>query len=447
MLRPAGLLVLSLLAGSARAEGVPAEAPGELLTIDQAVALALKDNRQVTIASLSVAKWGDQIASTRAQLLPQFEVSITPSYSITPLDLTFPPGAFGTYAGIPIPPKTTVVPTAPGYTTIIGASVVQPLTGLYKGFLTLDQLDVSTQMSKQDLRTQRQTTVNAVRQTYLGVLQAESSIPDLQEQVASCQETLKVVTQQTAEQTVTPPSLLQARAALVQAEYNVGVAQHNLANLKEQLNYQLGRDPATPFHTSPVAEEGPLDTDLDAARAAAIQHRPELQKAKLTIAYNKYNVSLKTSAFIPSVNLMFKYISPITSDVLPKNITYVGIEFKWDIFDWGEKLHDLAQLNKALEQSQINAQDAAAQVLLNVNSSYRALQDARSYLQVAELNRDAARAQLKVAQKGYREQTALLKDLLGAQAALAAASDHYRQAVLNLWVARANFDKAVGTGD
>jgi hypothetical protein len=37
--------------------------------------------------------------------------------------------------------------------------------------------------------------------------------------------------------------------------------------------------------------------------------------------------------------------------------------------------------------------------------------------------------------------------LLNAQAGLAAAGDQYRQALLNVSEAQANFDKALGTGD
>jgi outer membrane protein TolC len=91
--------------------------------------------------------------------------------------------------------------------------------------------------------------------------------------------------------------------------------------------------------------------------------------------------------------------------------------------------------------------DLASQVVVNVNSTFRKLEDARDYLKVVELNRDAARAQLQVTMEGFREQTALLKDLLSAQASLAQANDQYRQAVLGFWQARSNFEQAIGAGD
>ena len=83
-------------------------------------------------------------------------------------------------------------------------------------------------------------------------------------------------------------------------------------------------------------------------------------------------------------------------------------------------------------------------MLLDVNSLFRKLQDAETYLKVAEMSRDAAREKLRVAANQYRQQAALLKDLLNAQSSLAQASDQYRQAVLSYREARASFEKAVG---
>jgi outer membrane protein TolC len=44
----------------------------------------------------------------------------------------------------------------------------------------------------------------------------------------------------------------------------------------------------------------------------------------------------------------------------------------------------------------------------------------------------------------YKQQAALLNDVLNAQAALAEADNQYQQALLAFWSARADFEKAVG---
>jgi len=431
--------------------GAPAGAysHGDVLTLEQAITLALQKNRQIQNSTLDVAKSHDQIESSKTQRFPQLQLAVTPAYRVNPIDMTFQQGSFGTYAAPvgPVPSQNTTLTTDPGFTTAVSASVVQPLSQLYKIGLSIEQLGVGTDMSQQDLRNQRQTIVNNTKQAYFAVLQSQSSLESLREQVASSRELLRVVTEQAKEQTVLAPTVLQAKASLVQAEYNVGATRHTLDSQKEQLNHLLGRDPETPFRVREVPAATPLQNDLAAARAAALRQRPDLQKARLSIKYADYNVSLKRAEYIPDVSLVYKYIAPVTSDVLPQSISYVGLELTWDVFDWGQKEHDIAQLERARSQAQNSAEDLASQVVLNVNSSFRKLEDARNYLKVVELNRDAARAQLRVTMDAFRQQTALLKDLLAAQASLAQANDQYRQGVLGFWEARSNFEQAVGTGD
>src|SRR5215470_19844018 len=104
MRRLAVLLVAAAWCPPLWAAGPSDDQVGELLTLDQALAIAKQGNRQVATAKLSVGQWSDRIASQRTQMLPHFDLSVTPSYVITPLNLTFPAGAFGTYTGIgPIP--------------------------------------------------------------------------------------------------------------------------------------------------------------------------------------------------------------------------------------------------------------------------------------------------------------------------------------------------------
>ena len=419
---------------------------GDALGLDEAVTMALDHNRLVQNSTLDVAKSGNQLASAKTQRLPQLQLSVTPAYLAAPIDVKFDQGTLGTFPSTgPIPAQDTTIRTNPGFLASVTASVTQPIAQLYKIGLTIDQLGVARDMSRQDLRTQRQSIMNNVKQAYYAILQSQSALEALQEQVASNRELERVVTEQVAQETALPSDLMQVKAALAQAEYNVASTQHTLASQKEQLNHLLGRDPATPFTVSPVPLVTPMETDLPVAREVALRQRPELQKATLQISYADYDVRIKRAQFIPDLSLVFKYVSPVTSDVLPKNIAYVGVQFDWDIWDWGKKRQDMTQSQRALEQARNSVAETASQVTLDVNSSFRKLQDSQAFVTVARLNRDAAREKLRVAINQYRQQSALLKDVLAAQASLGQAEDQSRQSVLSLWQARANFEKAVGS--
>ncbi len=119
-----------------------AQAPGgEVLTLDQAITLALANNRQLTNAALDVAKSQDQIESNRTQRLPQLQLNVTPGYRVAPIELNYPAGSFGTYPPPvgPIPAQNTTLSTSPEYTTFIQFQLSQPLSQIYKIGLGLER--------------------------------------------------------------------------------------------------------------------------------------------------------------------------------------------------------------------------------------------------------------------------------------------------------------------
>src|SRR5512138_3440684 len=70
------LLAIMILTGSTvsvRAQQTGA-APAEALTLDQAVALALRDSRDVKHSQLEVGKAGYEVAAARTQRLPSMHV-------------------------------------------------------------------------------------------------------------------------------------------------------------------------------------------------------------------------------------------------------------------------------------------------------------------------------------------------------------------------------------
>jgi outer membrane protein TolC len=418
----------------------------DVLTLEEAVALALKQNRHVKNAALDVEKVGDQIASTKTLRLPQFQVSVTPAYSLIPIDVTFPAGAFGNSSTTgPIPATETTLRTNPQYSTAATIGVSQPVSQLYKLGLAIDQLGVAQDLSRQDLRAQRQGTVNQVKRAYYAVLQSQSTAEALQEHVASSRDLVRVVTDQLAQRAALRADLLQAQAALAKAEYAVTATQRDLASRKEQLNHLLGRAPDTPVQVSAVPPAITSQTDLKLAQEVALRQRPELTRAGLGVTHADYDLRIKKAEFIPDVNLVFQYRSAITSDVLPKNIAYVGVQINWDVWDWGKKQDDLALRRRTLDQAKNAVAETTSQVILDVNAAFRKMEDSQAYLTVTQLNREATREKLRVVTEQYREQSVLLPDVLSAQAALAQANDQYRRAVLNFWETRADFERALGT--
>ena len=89
-------LILAVTAANAQDAGV--------LSLEQAVGIALAHNKSLANATLQVEKAANDLASAKTHRLPQFQVEAQASQLLQPVHLTFPRGAFGTFDGIgPVP--------------------------------------------------------------------------------------------------------------------------------------------------------------------------------------------------------------------------------------------------------------------------------------------------------------------------------------------------------
>src|SRR5262245_52695330 len=121
-----------------------ASAQGQVLTLDDAVRLALDHNRPVEQASLAAKSAAEGIAAARTQRLPSFNLSTTTGMLLTRPTITFEKGAFGEYPGIgPIPGDTTQISSARKPTTMIEAQLIMPLTQQIRIGLNIRQLELS----------------------------------------------------------------------------------------------------------------------------------------------------------------------------------------------------------------------------------------------------------------------------------------------------------------
>ena len=75
-----------------------------VLTLDDAVSIALSNNRLVKNSALEAQKYDFQVSTMRSKRLPHFQFSVLGGELLQPFDFTFAKGAFGTYPGVgPIP--------------------------------------------------------------------------------------------------------------------------------------------------------------------------------------------------------------------------------------------------------------------------------------------------------------------------------------------------------
>ena len=434
---------LSLLLATQLASWCQQSTPGaaEVLSLDQAVNIALQNNRSIRNARLNVDKGEDEIRSIRTSRLPSthFYALVSQDMVKHETNLTNPVTIF---PGIG-PFFTLSTPSRP--TAVFAAQVLQPISQQYRIGLAIDAVKLARDEEQQKLRSEEQSLVNNIKQTYYGILQSESALENVRDEVKSYRELDRVTGEFVLQQVVLKSDHLQVQTRLAKAEYEALDLTNRLSTQKEQLNRLLGRDLLTDFSVGPVADATVFEYDISASRRLALQHRPELSEALLKVEQAKLDKRLKKSEYIPDVSVGFTSLSLRNFDeVVPRNIASVGVVMIWEPFDWGRKKRQLAEKSKTIEQAENVLKETEDQILIEVCDRFRRLQQTQQALRVARLSQDAEREALRVTQGRYKFEAALLSEVLQSQASLANANNQYQQALLSFWTAKAEFEKALG---
>jgi outer membrane protein TolC len=129
---------------------------------------------------------------------------------------------------------------------------------------------------------------------------------------------------------------------------------------------------------------------------------------------------------------------------LPRQVGVAGLSLSWEPFTWGRRRHDVAVARMEAERAANAEQDVKSQVAMDAVEQWRRLKLASARLNVADLSRKLAAESLRVAQKQYSVEFALLKTVLEAQSKLEAANADYQKASGELWSARADYERAEG---
>jgi outer membrane protein len=433
---------IAFLSAASFAQDDSASAP--LLTLTEAIQIAIANNRPLQISSLEVNKSKWQVASAKTKRLPIINTYLFASGALNSPAFTFPKGLFGQVNNLPNPSKDVSVSLSQGITGNAYVQIAQPITQLYKVHLYVREQELSQDYAGQQYQAARQNVVSDVKQAYYAVLETESALDSAQATVKQYQETDRISLEYVSQQVVLKSESLEVKAKLAQSQYQVVQLNDNLETQKEHLNDLLGRDLETPFRTEQVPAETLAEADLKVAQQTALHQRPEIKEAEINVQKADYDRKLAKAQYIPDVSAAFHYLTPINTEILPQNIAAAGLEFSWDPFDWGQRRDEVKQKKITLDQSEVQLKQTQSQVLLDVNNHFRKLAESRQLLSVAQAGRDASNEKLREVNDKFKQQNVLLRDVLQQQASVANSEHDYEQALLSFWSAKAEFEKALG---
>src|SRR5688572_27453417 len=322
----------------------------ERLSLETAVRLAVEHNRQLLNAQLQVEQAEDTLAIVRTRRLPAFQTEVSISQLVTPVDFSFPRGAFGEFPGTgPIPATDTNVSVSRQPTAYASSQISQPISKLFEIGVSIRSAAAGRDIAQERARAEQLAVVNQVKRRYFAILQTESALDADEEAIALYRELDRTLQMRVAQQVALRADALDVRVQLARAELAKTTRQNGLASQKEQLNQLLGRDVRTDFDVETVSAVSLLDVDLRAAQTRALESRPGVREPQLALERADLDRRLAAADRIPEVSLAASYMSNFNVDMLPRNLASVGLTVKWEPFDWGRKGHEVASRTRAVQ--------------------------------------------------------------------------------------------------
>ena len=437
-----GILLLLLAAGNdawAQTASLP------VLTIDDAVAVAMKGNRRVQSSILDVSRAGEATADVKTERLPHFQVYFLAGEALNSINFKIPQGALGTYQSTgPIPGQTSNISTPQTFTGFVLGQATQPLSQLWKVHLAILESKIGEELAQERLRRQWQDTAHSIRDLYYQIAQTQAQVASAEANIKYLVDLQSETDRNLAEQTALKGDSLAVKAKLSQQRYQLLTLRDSLETQKESLNQLLGRDLNSEF--SVEAQPLPADAEIDiaVARREALNQRAEIREARIQSRKAEVEVRRQRAEYIPDFSANVTYLSAPNVSFLPQNVSIAGFVLQWQPFDWGQKRHKIESLKDSVKQTALTEQDAEQLVMVDVKAKFRKLAEARALLDTITLTQEAEREKMRVVTNRYGQKAALLSDILQQEAAVAQADADYQKALAAFWSAKASFDYALG---
>jgi len=410
-------LLGSALLAAALVQGVCAQAPPEILTLSDAVRMALERNPEVLLAREQLAELKGKITEVRADAFPKASMQ---AYGLRLRDPSILNSA--SFDKVPAEFRDALVPRSANLFDL-GVTITQPIYTAGKVGNAIKLAAEGQHEKEAALEAACQLVTFKVFQAFHDFLLAEANLDVVNETYKQREKHLEQVRDRFAQGVATEIDVLRSQVNLanmdperIRAENTVRLARSALNNLiVVDLNSATrveGKLEYKPWTVPPLAE---LEARALETRPEILVARRQLEEARLVEALshaeNKLSVDMEgrvgTNVREPQ-NLFGK-------DFTRWNITF---NFHLPFYDGGRKAGLVAQAEARLRSAQLGLEQLVNNVKLEIQSSVDDLRSSAQAINAAQLNVGQAEKVLVMMQANYQYGAATTLDVMDSQTAL-----------------------------
>lgn len=413
------------------------------LSLDEAIAVGLETSPGLHASRMKVessAAKSREVASGRLPAI-KFGGGYTRLSEVPPFEVT-----------LPISPNPIVVSQNYFNSYNLRLGVQQPLFTGFRLQAGAESARMLEQSAGRDLEKDRADFIFAVKSAYWGLARAREIETVVDETIRQVGEHLKDVRAFFEQGLVTKNDVLRTELELSNAEImriDAGnAAEVALSSLDSLLGLALDTD--VDLTTSPESQASRLPAAEKIPAGAVPADRPDLMAAEFRIKASELNLKAVRGGFYPQVMLSgnYYYLRP-NARFMPaldqfKGTWDVSLSVSFDIWNWGLTRSQIEQAKAQVSQARDARKLLEDQAALEITQSRLSLSRAWDKVPVAGQAVALAEENLRMTRERFKQGVALNADVLDADAALLQAKVNRTQAAIDLVLAQARLEKALG---
>jgi outer membrane protein TolC len=421
-------------------------APSLQLTLPQAIDLALKQNRSLKLAQLSVADREQKKEIARAAYFPHIKNESTILHLTELEGVTVPAGTFGNH------PSTGLIPgqsltidqgSLTAYTS--GTGLTQPLTQMFKIHESNRAATTDINTAKIQVDQAEDDVALTVRQLYYGLLIAQLMQRADAEEVNASQVRSKESADAVQQGHALDVVALESRAAFLEAKQAALTQSLQIHNLMLTLDDLLG----LPLNTSLQLDENAAAESItipgrEECIHIAEEHSSEVRTAQQAVIKARAGLAAAKDAYIPDVTGLARYSYQSGVPFLVHNFGTFGLTFSYDLFDGGSRNGEIKDSRILLSQAELNLTKIEEEVTVRVETAYDKIEQLQSMVGVAEEALAVRTEAARIADRQFEQNAALTSFQAEAHAKSISAQASLLETKLGLSLAQGELMRTIG---
>jgi outer membrane protein TolC len=416
------------------------------LTLSQAIDLALKQNRSLKLAQLSVADREHKKEIARADYFPQIKNQSSVLH-VTELEgVTIPAGAFGNHASTGLIPGQTVVVDQGSLTAYTsGTGLAQPLTQMFKIHESNRAATADINTAKIQLTQAENEIALKTRQLYYSLLIAQLKYQAATETVNASQIKAQESTDAVKQGRALDVVALESRAALLDAKQAALTQSLQIHDLMLSLDDLLG----LPLSTQLQLDENTSSASIsipsrDDCIQIAQKQSPDIQAAQQAVVKARAGLGAAKDAYIPDVTGLARYSYQSGIPFLVHNFGTFGFTLTYDLFDGGRRNAEIRDSQTLLSQAELNLTKVEEEVAVQVQTAYDRVEQLQNMVGVAEEVLTVRMEAARLADRQVEQNAALASASAEAHAKSVSAKAAFLEASLGLSLAQGELKRTIG---